>query len=182
MNQWTSKWTWIKGHAPWVAETIDYRSLAMVREDFNDQDQLGRWRSWGFSPRTGAMFDMRNENQPPMTQKLIDYVTAQGFSNIGVSYYRMDPGDNLPYHSDTYTRYIELHNLEDKKQNIVRFIFFPENRFAGHIFEVAGKLFDWRAGDWIAWKYDTPHMAANLGNAPRYTIQVTGVLNEDIKQ
>lgn len=181
MNNWKNDFSWMKGHVTWLEENKDHRCLTMVREDFNDTAQVQAWCNQGFTPRTGFMFDMRHANQPPLTQKLIAYAEDQGLEHIGVSYYRMDPGDNLPYHSDLYVKYISIFNLEHRKKDIIRFIFFPEDRHAGHIFEIDGKLFDWRSGDWIAWKYDTPHLAANLGIVPRYTIQVTGVLRENIK-
>lgn len=180
MNK-TSDWTWMKGHVTWLEETTDYRSLTMVREKFNDNSQMQAWKTMGFSPRTGALFDMRYPNQPELNKQITEYVEKQGYENIGISYYRMDPGDNLPYHSDLYSRYISIFDLEKRKKDIVRFIFFPEDRKPGHIFEVDGRLIDWRAGDWVAWKYDTPHLAANLGIVSRYTIQVTGVLRENIK-
>jgi hypothetical protein len=178
MSQWNDKWIWMKGHVAWLKEIKDHRCLTMVREDFNDTEQMQNWHNQGFTPRTGAMFDMRSANQPSLTQKLIEYVEKQGLENVGVSYYRMDPGDNLPYHRDSYKKYISLFNLEERKNNIVRFIFFPEDRQAGHIFEVDGKLIDWNAGDWVAWRYDATHMAANLGTSSRYTIQVTGVIRD----
>ena len=180
MNQWGKDWIWMRGHATWLKDAKDHLFLKMEREDFNDSEQFNNWKIQGHSPRTGLMFDMRHDNQPALNQQLIDYVKNQGLENIGVSYYRMDPGDNLPYHSDLYKKYISLFNLENRKQNIVRFIFFPENRQPGHIFEVDGKIVDWRAGDWVAWRYDTTHLAANMGYAPRYSIQVTGVLRENI--
>ena len=124
---------------------------------------------------------MRYEFQPTLTPKLVDYAVTQGLEHVGVSYYRMDRGDNLPYHSDTYKKYISIFNLENRKKDIIRYIFFPEDRKQGHILEIDGTLIDWRAGDWVAWRYDTPHMAANFGPEQRYTIQVTGVLRENLK-
>lgn len=178
MNQWPTKWIWIKGHATWLEDNHEHRGLTLIREDFNDKEQMNAWIKMGFSPRTGRLYDMRYVNQPPLTKKLIEFAEAQGLEHVGVSYYMMEAGDNLPYHSDTYSKYISLFDLESRKENIVRYIFFPEDRKPGHIFEIDGNIVDWRAGDWVAWKYDIPHMAANLGIVPRYTIQVTGVMRE----
>jgi hypothetical protein len=176
-----SDWTWMKGHVTWLEEVSEHRNLPMVREEFNDSAQMQAWQSMGFTPRTGALYDMRHADQPDLNKQIIEYVEKQGLEHIGVSYYRMDPGDNLPYHSDLYSKYISIFDLEKRKKNIVRFVFFPEHRKPGHIFEVDGKLIDWKAGDWVAWKFDTPHLAANLGIVSRYSIQVTGVLREDLK-
>jgi hypothetical protein len=35
-------------------------------------------------------------------------------------------------------------------------------------------LTKWTAGTVVEWTYDTPHMAANIGLEPRYTLQITG--------
>ena len=35
---------------------------------------------------------------------------------------------------------------------------------------------DWRAGDYVVWKNDTQHLAANVGKTARYTLQITGVI------
>jgi len=182
MNQTLTKWRWMKGHATWLPNYFnEMRELPYMREKFNDDVQMQQWQNKGFTPRVGFLYDMRYEEQPSLTQKLIEYMEKQGLANIAVSYYRMNKGDNLPYHSDLYVKYISLFNLESVKHNIVRYILFPEDRKPGHIFEIDGTLVNWRAGDWVAWRYDVPHMAANFGDDDRYTIQVTGVLCEDIK-
>ena len=180
MNLSNKDWTWIKGHAKWLENDPTVTGLTYVRENFNDAEQVKTWELQGHSPRTGKMYDMRNINQPPLTQKLIDYAAREGLEHVGVSYYCMLAGDNLPYHSDVYTKYISLFNLEERKRNIVRYIFFPFDRKPGHILEIDGKIVDWKAGDWIAWKYNVPHLAANMGLAPRYSIQVTGVIREGL--
>jgi hypothetical protein len=179
MNQWNN-FSYIKGHVNWLENTKDYTNLDYTSENFNDLEQVIQWRKLGHNPKTGDMYDMRHPQQPALTNKLIDYVTKQGLEHIGVSYYRMSPGDNLPYHSDVYKKYITLFDLVARRENIIRYIFFPESRKPGHIFEVDGTIIDWKAGDFVAWKYDTPHLAANLGEEYRYTIQVTGVIRENI--
>lgn len=174
------KFTWIRGHVTWLEDNKEYLDIPYVREEFNDIEQNKIWKSQGHNPRTGRLFDMRYENQPSLTKKLIEFAESEELEHVGVSYYMMEAGDNLPYHSDTYNKYVSLFNLQNRNKKIVRFIFFPEDRKPGHIFEVDGKSFDWKAGDWVAWMWDTQHMAANLGIVPRYSIQVTGVLREGL--
>ena len=161
----------------WHPELI--KNLPYVREEFNDSEQLATWGAMGHQPRTGALFDMRNPNQPNTTQQLIEW--AAQLEYVGVSYYKMAPGDNLPYHSDTYKKYINLFNLQTRNMQIWRYVFFVEDWKPGHIFEIANRPFsNWKAGDWVSWRYDVPHMAANLGIENRYTIQLTGVEIESI--
>jgi hypothetical protein len=52
---------------------------------------------------------------------------------------------------------------------------FLEDWKSGHYFEGLGTpITQWHAGQTIEWSYDTPHMAANIGTKPRYTLQITG--------
>jgi hypothetical protein len=54
---------------------------------------------------------------------------------------------------------------------------FLEDWKSGHYFEAMDYAYvDWIAGTVIEWTYDTPHMAANMGLEPRYTLQITGHL------
>ena len=49
----------------------------------------------------------------------------------------------------------------------------------GHYAEYNGQAFvNWCAGAVVEWSYDTPHMAANLGPTPRYTLQITGHVDD----
>jgi len=48
---------------------------------------------------------------------------------------------------------------------------------SGHISEIEKQpLINWTAGDYIIWKNDTLHLAANVGKTARYTLQITGVI------
>jgi len=87
---------------------------------------------------------------------------------------RMKPGTILPFHQDRYSRYKQITNQENA-QEIWRCIVYLEDRAPGHFIDIKGySLLDWRAGDWISWYSDTPHMACNLGSADRYSLQITG--------
>lgn len=182
MNK-VSDWHWLSGFVdPEKAWDIDeIKALPYVREDYNDAAQMDQWRQQGFTPKTGKMYDMRHKEQPFTTEFLIKWANDRAIENVGISYYCMEPGDCLPYHKDTYKKYIELHNLEKRKKSIVRYLFLVEDRKAGHILEVDGTIINWTSGKYVAWRYDLPHMAANLGTENRYTIQLTGVMGENLK-
>jgi len=155
----------------------EYRHLDYEREAFNDRDSLAVWTTQGYlGPFTGVMCDMRRP-QPSWNQRFIDYFSARGWQDIGTSYYRMDTGTILPVHSDLYKLYIKLFNLEGQEKSIYRAIVFLEDWSSGHYIEVNGEaITDWVAGDAVVWRYDIPHMAANIGLLPRYTLQITGHL------
>lgn len=153
-----------------------YKHLDYSIEPFNNSADTARWLEMGFSPKfTGAMCDMRRV-QPVWTNAIVAKFEEQlKWRNICTSYYRMDPGTILPEHSDTYKRYVELHNLQLYRNHIHRAIVFLEDWSSGHYLEVAGEpIVKWSAGDVVTWEYDIPHLAANMGYTPRYTLQITG--------
>jgi hypothetical protein len=113
--------------------------------------------------------------QPSWNNKFIDYFAGLGWKDIGTSYYRMDTGTILPVHQDTYKRYVELFDLQGKEHTIRRAIIFLEDWQSGHYLELKGiPVTDWKKGFTVMWDYDAPHMAANIGLTPRYTLQITG--------
>ena len=117
--------------------------------------------------------------QPTWNNRFIDIFAGQGWKDIGTSYYRMNTGTVLPTHSDLYLKYIELFNLRGREHTIRRAVVFLEEWQPGHYFEGIGRpCVDWKAGTTIEWTYDTPHMAANVGLTPRYTLQITGHIDD----
>jgi hypothetical protein len=153
----------------------EFKSLDYVNEEFNDTDSVKNWINIGYSNKfTGDMCDMRSP-QPSWNSKFIEYFEQFGWKDIGTSYYRMMPGTVLPTHSDLYLKYIDLFNLHGKEDTIRRAIVFLEDWKPGHYFEGCGKpTVEWSAGDCVVWAYDAPHLAANVGVDPRYTLQITG--------
>lgn len=153
----------------------EYQDLDYVNEQFNDAEQLARWREQGYAGRfTGDMCDMR-QIQPAWNEMFLDFFSKRGWQDIGTSYYRMTAGTVLPTHRDLYSRYVDLYKLQGQEHTIRRAIIFLEDWQPGHYAEYEDQpLVSWTAGTVIEWAYDAPHMAANLGLAPRYTLQVTG--------
>lgn len=153
----------------------EYKFLDYDHETFNNPLDTEQWLKLGYSSKfVGAMCDMRKP-QPSWNQKFIDYFTALGWQDIGTSYYRMDTGTILPVHRDTYKRYVELFNLQGKEHTIRRAIVFLEDWSSGHYLELDNiPVVGWNRGFTVMWAYDRPHMAANIGLTPRYTLQITG--------
>jgi len=154
-----------------------FKNLHYTVEAFNNPDDLAKWAELGYSCKiTGAMCDMRSP-QPVWNNMFIRYFNNLGWKDVGTSYYRMSSGTILPNHQDTYKRYIELFGLENKPQSIYRAIVFLEDWASGHYLEIDNEpITKWAAGDVVTWQYDTPHLAANMGLTPRYTLQITGHL------
>ncbi len=160
---------------PWWEQ--HHRSLPYVNEPFNDPVTLADWQLLGFNQTryTGDLYDMRNP-EPAWIAPFRQHFPWQLFS---WSVYRMGPGTTLPEHSDTYSRFCSLHNINNV-ESICRVIVYLEDWQSGHYGEIDGvPLVKWEAGDWIMWRGSTPHVAANVGRTDRYTLQITGIPNED---
>jgi hypothetical protein len=154
---------------------IEFKTLDYDTEDFNDAESVRIWKLQGYPDNfTGAMCDM-SKPQPQWNDKFVKIYEEMGWKDVGTSYYRMSTGTILPTHSDLYVRYVKLFNLQGQEHRIRRAIVFLEDWKPGHYSEINGNGFvNWSAGDVLEWDYDTPHAAANLGLADRYTLQITG--------
>ena len=151
----------------------EYKQLDYQKEKFNDPLTVIEWQDAGFrGPFGGWMCDMRRV-QPSWNQKFIDFFSD--WQDVGTSYYRMDPGSSLPTHVDTYRRYIELFGLKGRESTIRRAVIFLEPWQSGHYAECNNHGYvNWIAGFTLVWDWDSPHLAANFGTTPRYTLQITG--------
>lgn len=167
---------WGHGHVdPWWQDK--HRDLDFINEPFNDPVSLAEWRSLGYTQTkfTGDMYDMRN-SEPAWIEPFRKEFPWRHFS---WSVYRMTPGCVLPDHSDTYARFCEIYDIHDIDQ-IFRAVVYLEDWQSGHYGEVDGKpIIMWNAGDYIVWRGDTLHLAANNGKTDRYTLQITGVPDEN---
>lgn len=156
-----------------------YQNLAYIQEPFNDPVSVDQWIAQGYQSKIcGALADMRG-HQPSWNNKFIQHFAASGWQDIGTAYYRMSTGTVIPNHADLYKKYVELFDLHGREHTIRRAIILLEDWQSGHYLEVNGvPVVNWRAGDTIEWTYDTPHMAANIGLTDRYTLQVTGHVDD----
>lgn len=164
---------WMRGiiSHPWWQ--LEHRNLEYENEPFNDPQSLKQWRQLGFSQTrfTGDMYDMRRP-EPGWLGQFRNYFDLEHFS---WSVYRMGPGTVLPRHSDTYAKFKQIYDLGSTEQ-ILRIIVFLEDWNSGHYLEMNGKpVVEWRRGEWVAWRNQFPHLAANMGETDRYTLQITGV-------
>ena len=161
----------------WISPTWDqsYRHLDYQHEPFNNSDDVATWQRSGFTQNrfTGDMYDMRRP-EPPSIAHIRHRLPLRHFS---WSFYRMQPGDVLPWHVDTYSAFRRIYDI-DATAVIRRYIIFLEDWRSGHYFEVDGDpVTRWIAGDAVLWHNDTPHVAANMGRDYRYTLQITGVID-----
>ena len=155
----------------------EFKRLDYINEPFNDPLDVARWIDQGYQSKIcGSLCDMRH-HLPTWNHRFIEFYEELGWKDIGVAYYRMDTGTVMPNHNDRYVRYINLFNLQGREHLIRRALVFLEDWKSGHYLEAMGEpVVGWKAGQVTEWTYDTPHMAANIGIEPRYTLQITGHL------
>tara|TARA_B100001057_G_scaffold64716_1_gene58455 strand:+ start:2807 stop:3319 length:513 start_codon:yes stop_codon:yes gene_type:complete len=167
----------IQEHTNWYSGHIEpiwtgaFQDLMYINEPFNDEESLKTWRALGYTQKrfTGDMYDMRQE-EPQWMKQVQEHFPWKHFS---WSVYRMNPGTTLPMHGDTYARFRELY---DWQGDIHRAVVYLEDWQSGHISECEDTVItNWLAGDYIVWKNDTQHLAANVGKTSRYTLQITGI-------
>ena len=80
----------------------EFKTLDYVNEPFNDTEETRTWLAAGFPGKfTGDMADMRGR-QPSWNNRFIEFFTAEGWKDIGTSYYRMSPVNILPAHTEIY--------------------------------------------------------------------------------
>ena len=160
------------GHIkPWW--TDEFKKLDYQRLEHRDLDMVDQWHKQGYGHMSlnGAFYGDASK-MPEWTNpfyKLFDW------TNTGLAIFRMDTVDILPVHRDHYNTYRRIYNITDPNK-IWRCIVFLEDWKSGHYMEMNNQLVpQWRKGNYVVWNYDIPHMAANLGLEPRYTLQITGL-------
>lgn len=155
----------------------EFKRLDYVHEPFNDPASIQQWLALGYQSKIcGDMCDMRGQ-QPSWNDMFVDLYQRMGWHDVGTSYYRMTSGTVMPVHQDLYKKYVGLFDLEGREHTIRRALVLLEDWKPGHYLEVDGRAFvHWPAGRVVEWIYDVPHMAANVGILPRYTLQITGHL------
>lgn len=159
----------------------EFKTLDYELAPFNDAETLARWRSEGFTIRDNIGALVRHGGRfPAWADKFIE-AWSVAWDHVGLTFFRMEAGDIMPAHSDQFHRYVERFALQGREHAICRTVLFLEDWKSGHYLEVDGTpIVSWKAGDLVTWQGSVPHMAANLGTEPRYTLQITGVAKDEV--
>ena len=155
-------------------ESIDYPD----RRQFSDNDTVNRWKSLGhlYVNYTGFL---REEylGVPQWCHEVVNEIKKEHvIENTSLSIYCMPPGTIMPEHKDTYTKYRQIYNIQNQN-NVCRILVFLNDWKSGHYFELNREpIVNWEKGQYCIWVGDVSHMAANLGDENRYTMQITATL------
>ncbi|MDX9731907.1 MAG: hypothetical protein RBT63_09065 [Bdellovibrionales bacterium] len=106
-------------------------------------------------------------------------VQASGLEDTTVSLIRQDPGNILPWHQDHFyqlKRKLADKGIDPKSARIWRFVVFLEDWTSGHYFQVEDTpCVKWRRGDIVTFMPQAFHLSSNVGTAPKFTLQITGL-------
>ena len=156
--------------------TEDYAKLHYTAEYFRDSSQLDEWKIAGHHlPNTTiGIFPVTSPTE--FSTKIESYFGH--LHHIGICFHLLLPGHYLPLHSDAYGFYTKKYGITDINK-IHRYIMFLEDSQPGHLLTVGDTIYSqWCAGDVKSFSGAMPHSAINLGMTPRYTLQITGIVNE----
>lgn len=166
-----NKWYTKHVEKPWWS-IVDYAELDYTNEPFNDPTTQKKWKQLGYAQNkfTGDLYGMPNE-----TPKFVkEFEKTFKWKNFSWQLYRMMPGTVLPSHKDTYAKFRQVNGVVDPN-TIWRAVVFLEDWQSGHYFEIDNtNLSYWKKGDYVVWQNSVGHVAANIGETPRYTLQITG--------
>jgi len=153
----------------------EVENLNYFFEAFNDPQTTQKWKELYNKEFTiGNKADHRTQ-QPEIQTSILNEVLTYSkvkLTNPGYIWYKMNPGDVIPYHSDTYIKYCKYHNVSINK--VWRALVLLQDWQPGSVLEVDGTpINQYKAGKVVMWNSDTPHFVANYGKIPRYTLQLT---------
>lgn len=156
----------------------EHTKLSYVRQPVTIEE-VQEWERLGYSQQhvrsfTGVMYDNRN----PMPAWIDNLADKFGLVSQTYTFYKMETLEIMPIHGDHFRTYCRLNNTTP--DNVYRAVMMLEDWKPGHYFEMNGVGYiNWKAGDWYMWKGNTMHSAANIGIEPRYTLQITGMKEEN---
>jgi len=105
-----------------------------------------------------------------------------GMEVITVSTILQPPGNTVTMHRDTF---FKINNqYPDDKRTKVRANIYLEDWAPGHLIHYQDENKEWqssthwKAGDGFIWDSSHLHLSANAGMTPKYTLQISGFLND----
>lgn len=137
--------------------------------------QAEEWKRQGYTHETtyGKMYGGKDT----VPRWAHDVGENLGLENCGFVFYKMSFMDIMPVHQDHYRKYCEV--FKKNYEDVWRAVVFLEDWKSGHYFEInENPVLQWKRGDAIIIEKDEPHLSANNGMVPKYTMQITGVRNE----
>ena len=100
-----------------------------------------------------------------------------GMEVVTVSSILQPPGCIIPWHRDTFFKINQL--CPDRTELKIRANIHLEDWKLGHFIQYDDTVYThWSAGDTLIWDSEVLHLGANAGMKNKFTLQVSGFLNE----
>lgn len=100
-----------------------------------------------------------------------------GIEVITVSSILQTPGCIIPLHRDTFFKINQLY--PDRTEPKIRANIHLEDWKLGHFIQYDNTVYThWSAGDTLIWDSEVLHLSANAGMQNKFTLQVSGFINE----
>lgn len=153
----------------YVWEQEDNVSAQGRSQEFEEQNE--KYRRVGYTEHNTMYYRVFNVDDEVHT------FCETLFPRYSVGIMKQPPGQTLPLHDDTFYMFAKLNHIDPNE--CVRVNIFLEDWQSGHYFEINEKsVLHWKQGDAILIRCNEPHLSGNMGMTDKYTMQVTGVMNE----
>jgi hypothetical protein len=140
---------------------------------------LEQCSQWGYTPENTTYSRISGEiGGDTFPDWCTELAYSLGVERGYIAVQRSMPGTIIPWHTDSHWGSAQRYGV--KPEEIRRYSIFPEDWHWGHLFQVGNScLTDWKKGDIITWNYKVPHLTANAGTVPKYTMRITGPLSRE---
>jgi hypothetical protein len=147
------------------------------------QELSALWEQYGQLPDTYTLANT-TIHQLWWTPEQIDYAELGrklGMQVVTVSTICQPPGNVVPLHRDTFFQITK--KFPDHPGIKVRANIHMQDYKIGHFIQYVDQQrihtqTDWKAGDTLTWSSAIEHIGANAGMVDKYTMQVSGFLND----
>ena len=129
------------------------------------------------------VFENTKIHQKFWTEDQVDFEMLNdklGIEAVTVSSIMQPPGNVIPLHRDTFFQVKK--RFPDDKRKIVRYNIYMQDWKIGHFLQHDDNICThWKQGDGHMWDGEVLHIGANAGMEDKYTLQVSGFLNDKRK-
>lgn len=160
-----------------VPEEGDYTSWDDLGDDLSRSYDISR--QYGYTKHNTKVWETTTQ-QPKLEMDWEKHIASQlplQFPSTRPTL--QTPGNVMPWHQDKFIYFRRLHT--DQSEYIVRFIVFMKDWDIGHFLQAGNSVIShWKAGDVILWHPHRLHLSANVGISDKWTLNVTGILQEEV--
>lgn len=160
---------------PMVIEDDKFESWDSIGDEyFQSLQGIKKWGYLSENTRTWETTAAKPQIILSWEQSVMDALPLDSAVSKGTM---QTPGNIMPWHQDYF---ITFRRKFPDNPYVIRFIVFLEDWKTGHMLQAGNSVIThWCAGDAITWRPDRWHLSANCGIENKWTVNVTGVLQEN---